>query len=409
MEASCGPTNALSQLTKHTQRDTSLQHERPQQLRQQPGFRSQPGVDANLNQDFLHFASGSLEGVRPQLLSMGPGFGQHVPMAQSNMGRSNMGQSNMGQSHMNQSNMSMAQPVQGSGWVQDFNKLLLAQGRSQISQGNQMGSMRSGQLQHQGFGYGQAAYNSMAQSQWQGQTMGQAPVMQTSHQDSTPQFDEEALAAHFEQIELDMVQEEAAQQAARDNDAEREEFAAAARQVRNSMLSDKQPKSDDTAAKFEQSNFLKLMSLISEREVELSAEGDRLVQRSTGEDIREYLSDPLRHERAAESESSQGPPLEEQPDYHRPMFEHGSSTAPKESESIRSHLPDPLAHIKDGALASDLLALQAAQVISGGQVQGSSWMEDEMWDAPANARGSILTREEQEVYDDYRNMDDHHH
>lgn len=51
--ANCGPSNALQNLSKHTQRDNTLQNEI---IRNQPqqgnGFRNQPIVDQRLNQDF---------------------------------------------------------------------------------------------------------------------------------------------------------------------------------------------------------------------------------------------------------------------------------------------------------------------------------------------------------------------
>ena len=87
-----------------------------------------------------------------------------------------------------------------------------------------------------------------------------------------------------------------------------------------------------------------------------------------------------------------------------------------ESSSVRAHLPDPLAHVRDGALALDLTPLQAARIISGGQVRPADWTEDESWTAetprqqqtPRPQRAPLLDHAAQEAYDDYRNDDDFH-
>lgn len=222
---------------------------------------------------------------------------------------------------------------------------------------------------------------------------------------ATMEVDPEAFAHQFDQLERELAHEETE---AFDNEYEKEQFADAARQVQKSMITEKNLKSEETTSKFEQSNFLKLMALISDRKVEISREGDKLVEKSSGEDIRKHLSDPLRHEK---------------PDYHDPVHEtthfdpqptlHQPQRT-NESANVMSHLPDPLAHIKNGALDENLSPLQAARIISGGQVTGNDWMEDEAWLAPiqpAQPRGrapGILDKHWQEVYDDYRNDDDFH-
>ncbi|RKP28884.1 hypothetical protein METBISCDRAFT_19991, partial [Metschnikowia bicuspidata] len=60
MEASCGPTSALSHLNKHAQKDNYLQHEAAarQGLLPRAVFRNQPGVDANLNRESQQFSEG---------------------------------------------------------------------------------------------------------------------------------------------------------------------------------------------------------------------------------------------------------------------------------------------------------------------------------------------------------------
>ena len=429
MEASCGPENALQQLTKHTQRDNSLQHERQANFsqNQQNAFRSGPGLDPRLNLDFQRFSLGHYNEFEPQ--------NQRV-----------QNPTLMGGQNLHTQHSGPAFRVRDGGrtqeWVLDFGGLSLheqqalgrdetmshIQGLNQIldrgqNQGQKvdwhhqfmqnMQALRQAQHQNQPLQNG-APYGTLQFSSFQ-------PVMnhynqhQAFNQDQTqPQsqantslegleVDEEALARHFDMLEAEMAQEthENEDKTALDNSKEKEKFAEAARQVHATMVAQNPETSLETALKFQHSNFLHLMALIAERQVEISQEGDKLVSSSTGEDIRQHLSDPLRHERESE------------PDYHKPPHENAqfsTQTRSNELENIRSHLPDPLAHLRDGALDSDLLPLQAAQVISGGQVQENSWMEDEMWGSfgePERRRGpSLLSAQDQEIYDDYRH-DDH--
>ena len=216
-------------------------------------------------------------------------------------------------------------------------------------------------------------------------------------EDLGAQFDEvERELAQLEQngAQKEEVQNEAVQADAVRADDDKERFAEAARQVQRLML-------DETSEKFAQLNFLKLMALISERQVEISPDGESLVR-----------SNP---ERAPE------------PDYHVPPRDaetlraqnvRGGTETVRESESssVRAHLPDPLAHVRDGALALDLTPLQAARIISGGQVRPADWTEDESWTAetprqqqtPRPQRAPLLDHAAQEAYDDYRNDDDFH-
>lgn len=417
MDASCGPTNALAQFSKHTQRDTSLQHERQHFAGQneQNAFRNGPGLDANLNVDFQRFNQGNSVDFQPQGFHAQQFHGQ--PMANSINASENIG----------------FRGENGQGWVLDFRGLSLeGQGSNQVQNRMQnagpksdwhrqfMQKMQLQNLQGQQNFQGQQQYNvqnlrgNMGQQQFQPQQQFQTQFQQHDNL-NLMDFDEQALAKEFDMVEQELelhAQENEVQQMPElDNETEKEQFAAAARQVQQSMMSNHTQQSQETAQKFQQSGFLKLMTQILDREVEISNDGEKLVSKTTGEDIRQYLSDPLKHEREDEQE----------PEYQTPLKEfvtHGlvpqpqvqeKSRATNESANIRSHLPDPLAHIRDGALDGDLSLLQAAQVISGGQVQGDSWMEDGMWDSMDQTRPrtgpSLLSAYEQEVYDDYRNDD----
>ncbi|KAJ8142820.1 hypothetical protein OY671_004049 [Metschnikowia pulcherrima] len=429
MEASCGPENVLQQLTKHTQRDNSLQHERQANFsqNQQNAFRSGPGLDPRLNSDFQRFSQGHYNEFEPQ--------NQRVQNPTS------VGGQNLHTQHSGPA-FRVSDGGRTQEWVSDFSGLSLhdqqalgrnetmshIQGPNQISNRGQnqgqkvdwhhqfMQNMQaSRQAQHQNqplqnsAHYGTSQFSSfqpMMNHYNQHQAFNQEQT-QPQNQANTSleglEVDEEALARHFDMLEAEMAQEthENEDKTALDNNKEKEKFAEAARQVHATMVAQNPETSSETASKFQHSNFLHLMASIAERQVEISQEGDKLVSSSTGEDIRQHLSDPLRHERESE------------PDYHKPPHENAqfsTQTRSNESENIRNHLPDPLAHLRDGALDSDLSPLQAAQVISGGQVQENSWMEDEMWGSfgePERRRGpSLLSAQDQEIYDDYRH-DDH--
>lgn len=438
MDASCGPSNAVGQLTKHAQRDHTLQRERFSGAVGAPAaFRSHGDLDGNLNQEFHRFSEAG--GDLFQNLFQNPGHpfhaqfqrpvqnSVHYPNNQPMEAQLRAQTQFQNESQLNRSqyqNQFQNQYKQGDGWVQDFRDLSLQQPLKSGWQAQFMDMQRQGQ---RGSGAHARPMASMAPML---ATSAQPVQREYQHQaDGSLQMDEHKLAAQFDQIEQEMaesvaeaeskeleeeihaelqplhLQESQAMQPSRSNN---EQFAEAARQVHDTMV--KGQSSEETTTKFQQSNFLKLMALISERQVELSQEGDKLVTR-TGQDIREYMSDPLKHERAEH--------LSPKAEHLSPRAEHDASypplhgdwdilrDRPMESETVRSHLPDPLAHIKDGQLSGDLSSLQAAQVISGGQVQADLWMEDLLWDMPTSRGGNtILSPVEQELFDDYRHDDD---
>lgn len=383
MDASCGPSSALNQLSKHVQRDTSLQHEtfrHPGQQNQQ--FRNQPGFDHNLNQDFQNFSQTSQQAFQPQ-------FDRFQPQ----------------------------RPQQRNEWIQDFNLLSLQnkpqnlqpqnlqpqnfQNRQQHRQQNDWQSQFMAQMrpeQNSRLSFLPLANRQFYQPQFQSPLMHAPQQIPSGAQPADMAIDELAFDDHFLQIEKELAEH------AQTANPDKEQFAEVARQVQDLMMGQSASRLEETASKFQQLDFLKLMLLISDRRVELLNEGDKLVDSQLGEDIRQHLSDPLKHERG--------------PTYHEPQHEALpvnqirldpiARDVPRESDHVRSHLPDPLAHIKDGALPDDLLLFQAAQVVSGGQVGTQDWMEDESWGLNVPKSRGIMDEHWQEVYDDYRHDDDAH-
>lgn len=416
MDASCGPTSAVSQLSKHTQRDTSLQHE---VIRQGHGpsrsaFRNQPGLDTNLNREFHQFQGRGME-----YSFQGQAFGDQKmngDFAGQFHGQSQPGQRhNQISQHLSSQHMDIQQHVGNQQWVKDFNGLSINQNSQIHKQTAQPQTNWSLQFlqhtrQHNMSGQG-------ARQDYSMQPMLNPLNLQMTYQDQqgfhqsqdqSSHFDSQAFDDQFEKVsreidELEQMNE--VENVASHDDTEKIQFAEAARRVQTHMTSASPLVSSETASKFQQSNFLKLMTQISNREVEVNMEGDKLVTKESGEDVRKYLSDPLKEERLnyeTRSESSQ-PVFTPK----NPVQLEGVVT--NESANVRSHLPDPLAHIKDGQLLGDLTPLQAARVISGGQVRRDDWFEDESWGygRPQRLPG-LLEKHEQEVYDDYRNDDDSH-
>lgn len=223
------------------------------------------------------------------------------------------------------------------------------------------------------------------------------------------ELEQDVIGSQFEQVAREIFESEQAHRAEQENEDEKERFAEAARAVERLMILERNLKSEDTSTKFGQLNFLKLMALILARQVEISSGGDKLVERSASPGDRSgsvRAADAMRVDREESAPEYRAPDLA--PDYHRPM---------RESESVRPHLPDPLAHIREGGLSADLTPLQAARIVSGGQVQPSDWTEDDSWSLPHQSQllegqphqrqgHQIVDSAWQEMYDDYKNDDD---
>ena len=230
-------------------------------------------------------------------------------------------------------------------------------------------------------------------------------------------------------------------------DEAKEEFARIARKAETSMKTIDSHDSEMNE-KFQNSQFLKLMSSIGNRQVEL--EGDKLVTSDSKEDIREKgipetitATNPTITTAPRDTQEGQftlqGP---SNPDFAREMYDQiprpkpantafphpssGDSEHEQQQEPNDPHqntLPDPLAHIQDGQLSDINDPLTAARIISGGQVQMSDWVEDydTISDTPSKLetdsnnnpnvrpfrKGQIVDHRWDEMYRDYRHDDDY--
>ncbi|CUM51049.1 unnamed protein product [Debaryomyces tyrocola] len=409
--ANCGPSNALQNLSKHTQRDNTLQNEI---IRNQPqqgnGFRNQPIVDQRLNQDFQQFSNGqAFNQFQPEPVHQR--FHQH---------------------HRQHNHAQHSQHHPQQGWVQDFSKMSINQqprhqarnmrnGKVQNDWNQQFMNQTSQhpvqnnvayQPQHQMGGFQMNMRTNLSNSLYQ--TRGNIPEHKEMHK---MEEENQIFDAQFDQMERELQHEQMSNEQTAEvqmdgNEFEKEQFAKTAKQVQESML---KGENTETNTKFQNSNFLKLMSSISNRSVELSAEGDKLVSKQSGEDIRD-------NPEVVSSQSPTPAPVSQYDQYtnHIPMSQDDMPT--QEPQTL--HLPDPLAHIKEGSIEGDVSPFQAAQIVTGNQVKTSDWMEDDEWldmteDAPfpvmggpqrmpptRRSRNNIMPDEWQEVYDDYKHDDD---
>lgn len=413
--SSCGPSSALANLSKHTQRDNTLQNEyaaKNAQLRTGPaGFRQNGNaVDARLNAEFHNFQGNGLGAEFPAFAGT-PSFQQQAQ-------------------HLNQQQF---QP-NNAGWVQDFSGLSISNQPQQVGHPQsdwhqqflqqQQHHHQQQQFEQQNIQQGQQFAPNYALSAFSmnmrtnlstplyAQQQVQTGALLTEHQEIHKMEQEKQLFdSHFDQLEKELNQQlqEKPEVEVQVDKVENEQFAETARQIENSL---RQFDTADAAtkAKIENSDFLKLMSSISNKQVVL--DGDKLVD-STGQDIRENVNEPLQQI--------------SRPDYHDPIHDIPVPVRPITRNPAQAEiqqearpeqinkLPDPLSHMQDGLLGDVYDALSAAKVVSGGQVKTGDWVdEDDEWldmTTPSISRpkkASIMADHWQEVYDDYRNDDDFH-
>lgn len=197
---------------------------------------------------------------------------------------------------------------------------------------------------------------------------------------------------------------------------DKEQFAKTAAKIHQSLNDHSK---NDMKQKLQESNFMKLMNSISNREVELSEEGDKLVD-SQGNDIsREDSYSPYTESHSHRDIHSDGLGLSDASRTQSPApvpagaslahtaSQHGPSSVQNGNNS--SHLPDPLAHIPDGALNNINGPLEAARVISGNQVKSSNWLEDDFYSMTDDGMNPIsnLHQMRQAEFDAYRHDDDY--
>lgn len=444
--ASCGPSTALQNLNKHAQRDNSLQHQRhqhPQHPQQQGAsihqFRQGQQVDSRLNADFKQFNNGN-------------------DFANSFMNQMNIKPSM--QQHQHQQHQHQ-QPA----WVNDFSNLSIQQQHQHQHQNQQQNQgtksdwhqqfmqqqqQQPNTLQHQSNFQQMTPNYAMGSYQMRNTATTMTPMFhnQTEHQQQHKLEEEQrAFEKQFDMIEKQLQNESVTTEENTNQDEAKEEFARIARKAETSMKTIDSHDSEMNE-KFQNSQFLKLMSSIGNRQVEL--EGDKLVTLDSKEDIREKgipetitATNPTITTAPRDTQEGQftlqGP---SNPDFAKEMYDQiprpkpantafphpssGDSEHEQQQEPNDPHqntLPDPLAHIQDGQLSDINDPLTAARIISGGQVQMSDWVEDydTISDTPSKLetdsnnnpnvrpfrKGQIVDHHWDEMYRDYRHDDDY--
>lgn len=451
--ASCGPSTALQNLNKHAQRDNSLQHQRHQHPQQQGAsihqFRQGQQVDSRLNADFKQFNSGNdFANSFMNQMNIKPSMQQHQH------------QQHQHQQHQQQQHQQQHQHQQPA-WVNDFSNLSIQQQHQHLNQQQNQGAksdwhqqfmqqQQPNTLQHQSNFQQMTPNYAMGSYQMRNTATTMTPMFhnQTEHQQQHKLEEEQrALEKQFDMIEKQLQNESVTTEENTNQDEAKEEFARIARKAETSMKTIDSHDSEMNE-KFQNSQFLKLMSSIGNRQVEL--EGDKLVTSDSKEDIREKgipetitATNPTITTAPRDTQEGQftlqGP---SNPDFVREMYDQiprpkpantafphpssGDSEHEQQQEPNDPHqntLPDPLAHIQDGQLSDINDPLTAARIISGGQVQMSDWVEDydTISDTPSKLetdsnnnpnvrpfrKGQIVDHHWDEMYRDYRHDDDY--
>nr|AAC23564.2 peroxin [Yarrowia lipolytica] len=371
--ASCGPSNALQNLSKHASADRSLQHDRmapggaPGAQRQQ--FRSQT-QGGQLNNEFQQFAQAGPAHNSFEQSQMGPHFGQqhfgqpHQPQMGQHAPMAHGQQSDWAQSfsQLNLGPQTGPQHTQQSNWGEDFmgESPQSHQGQPQMANGV-MGSMS-----------GMSSFGPMySNSQLMNSTYGLQTEHQQTHKTETKSSQDAPFEAAFGAVEESItktsdkgkeVEKDPMEQTYRYDQAdalnrqaehisdnisreevdiktdENGEFASIARQIASSL-------EEADKSKFEKSTFMNLMRRIGNHEVTL--DGDKLVNKE-GEDIREEVRDELLREGASQENGFQS-----EAQQTAPLPVHHEAPPPEQihphTETGDKQLEDPMVYIEQEA------------------------------------------------------------
>lgn len=310
--ASCGPSNALTNLNKFANQDNSLSNQfigsshhqgnaEQQNVLSRNNFNS---INENLQYDFNQF---NQQHQQPHQSFSNSGF---IPQQQQQQ----------------QQHQSQFQNQANSQWINDFQKMNInnipqEEHIQQLRQANQQGwinefqsmqQMDSSQHQQQQMQQQnqqhQQQYNSNAFQMRSNMMLNNSSMMydqqqRTNLQQQQSNIETDDMYDMFEQVENELnelktlVKEEEKQKEEEMNKDESEKilFAQIAKNVFNTMNGTNKNNTinSNTSQKFQNSNFLKLMQKIGERKIEINNEGNKFIDEN-GNDIRDYLPDPLK-------------------------------------------------------------------------------------------------------------------
>ncbi len=279
---SCGPSNPLQNLQKHTSSDRSLQQEAASGSQQQrPGsnFRHNNAVlDQRLEADFTNFQ----QHQHQQQHHMNGVFDDASYMTMT-----------MGQRQNQQQRQQQQQQQQQQNWANDFSNLSISgTSQQQFSQNQQNQqqvapgwksefSQSSGIQQNQPYSTFQQPYmmnrsmisqnmtNSIYQQQQSQQQQSQQP-QHISNDIFEQAFSNVEASIKLSEQHIEQPQDLQQEQPQDEFHEDTEQFSQVAKQIAHNLSSDK-------SEKFQQSNFLSLMKQIANKEVLMNKEGSKLV------------------------------------------------------------------------------------------------------------------------------------
>ncbi|CDK28585.1 unnamed protein product [Kuraishia capsulata CBS 1993] len=325
-QESCGPTSALGKLNSHVGSDRSLQQSvgRPQQgfggLNE---FRSKFQVDEFVQSDFQRFGSqqnGNINGLqfqpqpiqhpqqpgsmmlqRPEMdigefqAHMGAQYQQPVQVQnQYQHEQAYQGQHQQNQFQQNQFQQKQRMHHMQSLPNQQVQQLQQSQNQNQLkTQPAWVTSFQNLQLEES---WDEPIHKlPMFESRVYDQGLGVAQEQNLQPQQQVPVQSHDSLATdftrEFDALESELQKPASQEQQTKDFEAEKIKLAEIARNVFTSMTTG--TSTTDTISKFQNSNFLKLMEKVAQRQVEINPEGNKFIDQN-GNDIRDLLPDPLR-------------------------------------------------------------------------------------------------------------------
>ncbi|ANZ74973.1 BA75_02720T0 [Komagataella pastoris] len=315
-DGSCGPATALDNLNKRFGQERTLENDQVARFRDQNStqhrpFRSESSFNTTAGAEFGQFQNTSVQRnyfPSAELIRKNARFGdnwssdfrqQHENNKWvEDFGAMNLenvrGEQQQGYQTMNPRMNMQAVSSTANAWTQEFNHMQLDKEMEY-----EMRIRETQKLVNAPARDVFSMVNQNSQQQNQNSTQNQAQLLEQSQYMTNLAFEKQFETVQNEIDGMDMFsdseQVEQQKELRKDdgsNDIETTKFAEIAQQVFNQMNNVDTTVSQKTEHKFKQSNFLRLMDKVAQREVEINSSGDRFIDQS-GNDIRDYLPDPL--------------------------------------------------------------------------------------------------------------------
>ncbi|AOA62698.1 Peroxisomal membrane protein [Komagataella phaffii CBS 7435] len=313
---SCGPATALDNLSKRVGQDRTLENDhvarfRDQNSSQNRAFRAESSFNTTAGAEFGQFQNTSVQRnyfPSAELIRKNTRFGDNWSSEFRQQQENNKWVEDFGAMNLENVRMEQEQSFQtmdqrtnmqamsstANAWTQEFNHM---QHNKEMEY-----EMRIRETQRLVNAPAREVFsmvNQHSQQHNQNFTHNQTQLGDQSHYMTNLAFERQFETVQNEIDGMDMFsdseqveQQKELQKEDDNNDIETTKFAEIAQQVFNQMNNVDTTVSQNTEHKFKQSNFLRLMDKVAQREVEINGSGDRFIDK-TGNDIRDYLPDPL--------------------------------------------------------------------------------------------------------------------